>query len=183
MSGVVPKSLRGRLFIACSDNLLFLISTYINGQVIPFASVYLNADESQDVVYRVNQELANNAEQRRVREYFDRAYELARNIKNENNAIIGSDKGASYSRRNDSLGSNISRKGRYYNSPSLYVKTKRTDRGELTKVQFRIFDTSKATLKDKPIKLNGMFRFYLKSAFKGVKGAEGAYPYLKVRST
>jgi hypothetical protein len=79
------------------------------------------------------------------------------------------------------MGNSLLQKGRYYNSPSLYVKTKRTDRGELAKAQFRILDTSKATLKDKPIKLNRMFRFYLKSAFKGVKGAEGAYPYLKVR--
>lgn len=49
--------------------------------------------------------------------------------------------------------------------------------------QFRILDTTKAELKDKPIKLNGMYRFKLKSAFKGVKGAEGAYPYLKVQLT
>lgn len=181
MSGVVPKPLRSRLFIACSDNLLFHISTYINGQVIPFASVYMNVHESQDVVNQVNQEIKNGEKTKRATEYFDTAVERYELLKSQDNANYGNNRSASSRGRNVRMGNSLLQKGRYYNSPSLYVKTKRTDRGELTKAQFRILDTSKATSKDKPIKLNGMFRLYLKSAFKGVKGAEGAYPYLKVR--
>ena len=49
------------------------------------------------------------------------------------------------------------------------------------RVSFRVLDTTKAELKDKPIKLNGIRRFKLKSAFKGVKGAEGYYPYTTVQ--
>ena len=48
-------------------------------------------------------------------------------------------------------------------------------------IRFRVLDTTKAELKDKPIKLNGIRRFKLKSAFKGVKGAEGYYPYTTVQ--
>lgn len=46
-------------------------------------------------------------------------------------------------------------------------------------IRFSVLDTTKAELKDKPIKLNGMHRFKVKSAFKGVKGADGSFPYLK----
>lgn len=46
-------------------------------------------------------------------------------------------------------------------------------------VSFRVLDTSKAELKEKPIKLNGAYRFNLKNAFKGVTGAEDRYNYLK----
>lgn len=50
---------------------------------------------------------------------------------------------------------------------------------EKSDIRFSVLDTSKAELKDKPIKLNGMHRFKVKSAFKGVKGADGSFPYLK----
>ena len=49
--------------------------------------------------------------------------------------------------------------------------------------RFSLIDTSEAELKDKPIKMNGMYRFKLKSAFKGVKGEESSYPYIKVQLT
>ena len=48
-------------------------------------------------------------------------------------------------------------------------------------VRFRVLDTTKAELKEKPIKLNGMYRFNLKNAFKGVKDNGGSYPYIKVQ--
>ena len=48
-------------------------------------------------------------------------------------------------------------------------------------VRFRVLDTTNAKLKEKPIKLNGMYRFKLKNAFKGVKDNGGSYPYIKVQ--
>ena len=46
-------------------------------------------------------------------------------------------------------------------------------------VRFSVLDTSNAELKAKPIKLNGMYRFRLKDAFKGVKDASGRFQYTK----
>ena len=48
-------------------------------------------------------------------------------------------------------------------------------------IRFRVLDTTNAELKEKPIKLNGMYRFKLKNAFKGVKDNGGSYPYIKVQ--
>ena len=48
-------------------------------------------------------------------------------------------------------------------------------------IRFRVLDTTNAELKEKPIKLNGMYRFNLKNAFKGVKDNGGSYPYIKVQ--
>ena len=121
MSGVVPKPLRGRLFIACSDNLLFLISIYINGQVIPFASVYMNVYESQDFVNQVNQEIKNGEKTKRATEYFDTTVERYELLKSQDNANYGNNRSASSRGRNVRMGNSILQKGRYYNSPSLYV--------------------------------------------------------------
>lgn len=96
--------------------------------MIPFASVYLNAEESQDVVSKYNQQTNESGEQRRVRGYLDRANAFARNIQSERNAEFSTNKSASNTRRNDSLGSDISRKGRYFDRPDLFVKTQRVDR-------------------------------------------------------
>ena len=96
--------------------------------MIPFASVYLNAEESQDVVSKYNQQTNESGEHRRVRGYLDRANAFARNIQSERNAEFSTNKSSSNTRRNDSLGSDISRKGRYFDRPSLYVKTQRVDR-------------------------------------------------------
>ena len=96
--------------------------------MIPFASVYLNAEESQDVVSKYNQQTNESGEDRRVRGYLDRANAFARNIQSERNAEFSTNKSSSNIRRNDSLGSDISRKGRYFDRPSLYVKTQRVDR-------------------------------------------------------
>lgn len=114
--------------IAYTDNYFYAYYLNIDGQVIPFASVYLNSLESQDVVNKYNQQVNENGEQRRVREYIDRANAVARNIQGERNVELGNDKGTSNTRRIDSVDSDISRKGRYFNRPSLYVKTRRADR-------------------------------------------------------
>ena len=114
--------------IAFTDNYFYAYYLNIDGQVIPFASVYLNSPESQEVVNKYNQQTKEYGEQRRVREYIDRANAVARNIQSKRDAEFSIDKGASNPRRNDSVDSNISRKGRYYDRPSLYVKTQRADR-------------------------------------------------------
>ena len=114
--------------IVYTDNYFYAYYLNIDGKAIPYASVYLNSLESQEVVNRYNQEIKENGKQRGVREFIDRAYELSRNIQSKRDAEFGTDKGASNPRRNDSLDSDISRKGRYYDRPELFVKTKRADR-------------------------------------------------------
>lgn len=114
--------------IAYTDNYFYAYYINIDGQVVPFASVYLNAEESQDVVSKYNQQTNESGEQRRVRGYLDRANAFARNIQSERNAEFSNNKSASNTRRNDSLGSDISRKGRYFDRPDLFVKTQRVDR-------------------------------------------------------
>ncbi len=114
--------------IAYTDNYFYAYYLNIDGNPIPFASAYLNEAESQDVVNQYNKQTKENGEQRRVREYIDRANAVARNIQSKRNAILGDDKGASNTRRNDSVVSNISRKGRYFDRPDLYVKAQRADR-------------------------------------------------------
>lgn len=116
--------------IAYTDNYFYAYYLNIDGQAIPYASVYLNEKDSQDVVNQINQDI-KDGKQRRVRDYIDRANEVARNIQSKNDAVVGIDKSTSNTRRNDTLDSNISKKGKYFDSPSLYVKTERTDRGEI----------------------------------------------------
>ena len=101
----------------------------IGERIIPFASVYLNKDESR---YITNELINawNNGEKGKVREYIDGAYEVARYVNVQGNILDGTDKELSATRGNDRLGSKLSRLGRYYYTPDLYSKVKRADRGE-----------------------------------------------------
>lgn len=67
-----------------------------------------------------------------VKEYIDRAVIRARSLESQDNADNGNNRSTPNRGRNDSVDSNISRKGRYYDRPSLYVKTQRADRFGVT---------------------------------------------------
>ena len=92
------------------------------------------------MVKQVNQEISDGLEHKGIKEYIDRAALRARSLKSENNVNNGNDSSSSNRRKNDTLDSDISRKGIYYDHPSLFVKTQRTDRYGLDEddIRFRV---------------------------------------------
>lgn len=113
--------------IAYTDN--YFYAYYVNNEnvPIPFARVFLNAEESQDIVNQAIQEKKNGREKEGVKKYIDWAVERVRSQQGQDNANNGNNSSLQNRRRNGKLGSDLSRKGRYYGSPSLYVKTQRAD--------------------------------------------------------
>lgn len=116
--------------IAYTDNFLSAYYWNIDGQPIPYASVYLNRKQSQDIVNQVNQEIKDGRKDKRAKEYIDSAIEWAWISKTTNNVNNGNNNSLSNRARNGRLGSNLLRKGRYYDNPSLYVKTQRPDNSQ-----------------------------------------------------
>lgn len=118
--------------IAYTDNYFYAYYRNINGEPVPYASVYMNEEVSQDVVNQVNKELGNVRASERIKKYLDRGISRAWSDEAKNNANDGDNSSISNRRRNEVLGSDILRKGRYFDNPSLYVKTSRTDgRGDV----------------------------------------------------
>ena len=109
--------------IAYTDNYFYAYYRNIGGKPIPFASVYMNEYESQDVV---NEILRDGGEKRTAREWFDWFNGHTRDVKSKDDAIIGSDKKTRNPRRNGRVDSELSQYGAYYDSPELFVKSKRT---------------------------------------------------------
>ena len=114
--------------IAFTDNYFYAYYLNIDGQVIPFASVYLNSLESQEVVNQVNQEIKDGRKEKGAKEYFDTAVERYERLNSQNYADNGNNSSASNRGNNVRLGNYLLQKGRYYDRPSLYVKTQRADR-------------------------------------------------------
>ena len=110
------------------DNFFYAYYLNIDGRVIPYASVYLNRYESQDVVNLVNKEIGNVRQGERVKFYFDTAIARARAAKSKNNAYNGGNSSVPATTNNGRLGSGLLRRGGYYDHPDLYVKTQRADR-------------------------------------------------------
>lgn len=113
--------------IAYTDNYLYAYYYNIDGVAIPYASVYLNADVSQDLIKEIQDDpQGNKVEPNWFIIQLRNEYAKSRN----NN---GYNSGLRNRRRNGTFRSNILRKGRYLDNPSLYVKTGRADgngRGE-----------------------------------------------------
>lgn len=112
--------------VAYTDNYFYAYYHSIDGHPIPFASVYINEHESQDIV---NEILSDGREKKTAREWFDWFNAHARNVKSENDAVVGSDKKARNTRTNGRLDSELLQYGAYYDSPELFVKSKRTYKG------------------------------------------------------
>ena len=112
--------------IAYTDNHFYAYYWNINKEPIPYIDVYLNADESQDVIRTVNKEYGIRGNQG-ARVYIDRAIERARDIQSRRNDSTSTNESTSSSRGDDSVGSHISRKGRYAYEPHLYVTSVRPD--------------------------------------------------------
>lgn len=123
--------------IVFTDNYFYAYYRNIDGQAIPFISVYMNRDESQDVVNQVNQELKDVRTGERIKEYIDTAISRAWRKQSQNNDNNGNNSGTSNRRRNGVLGVNLLRKGRYFDRPDLYVKTSRADINEYDDIDAR----------------------------------------------
>ena len=70
---------------------------------------------------------------------------------------------------------------RYLDALSDLDEKDNENEGTSNESQFRIVDVSKAEIKDKPLKLNGLKRFTLKSAFKGIKDNSNNLKYIKAQ--
>ncbi|MBR5585139.1 MAG: hypothetical protein IKW36_02730 [Alistipes sp.] len=114
--------------IAYTDNYFYAYYRNINGEPIPYASVYMNEYESQDVVNAILKKIKDEGD-RDIRGWFDRIDEGVRNVESENDAISGTNKELSNTSSIGKMGAKLSRKGRYYDNPSLYSKVKRADSG------------------------------------------------------
>ena len=118
--------------IAYTDNYFYAYYRNINGEPVPYASVYMNEAVSQDIVKKVIKELNDVRTSGRVKERIDSSLEWIRNVQSQNNVNNGDNSGASSRRGDEQLGVVLLRKGRYFDNASLYVKTSRTDgRGDV----------------------------------------------------
>ncbi len=113
--------------IAYTDNYFYAYYWNNVGDPIPFASVYLNSDNSQDVVNQVNKEIKDVRKGQRVKKYFDTAVARYEVLQSQDNANDGDNRSISNRRGNVRLGNRLLQKGKYYDSPNLYVKTQRAD--------------------------------------------------------
>lgn len=89
----------------------------------------MNEQDSQDVVNATLKKIKDEGD-RDIRGWFDRIDEGVRNVESENDVISGTDKESSNTPANGKMGAKLSRKGRYFDNSSFYVKTSRTDRGD-----------------------------------------------------
>lgn len=113
--------------IAYTDNYFYAYYRNINGEPVPYASVYMNEYENQDVVNAILKKIKDEGD-RDIRGWFDRIDEGVRNVESKNDVISGTDKESSNTSANGKMGAKLSRKGRYFDSPELYSKVKRADR-------------------------------------------------------
>lgn len=113
---------------------------------IPYASVYLNSENSQKVV-RLIRKSENNGEGRTDREYVGWAYEFSRNTHGAKNVVFGNNQEPSITRGNVELGGELLRVGKYYYTPELYSKVKRaysgsTGRGKVNSLHYNPRDSN-----------------------------------------
>ena len=126
--------------IAYTDNYFYAYYRNVENHPVPYASVYLNKDESQDVVNQVNEEIGNVRKGERAKFYFDRAVVRFGAIEGANNANIGGNQSTPSTVRDSVVVQGLLRKGGYYDNPNIYVKTSRTDRGRSINYSLRELD-------------------------------------------
>lgn len=111
-----------------TDNYFYAYYRNIYNQPIPYAAVYINENDSQDFVNTIIEKKSNGTK-KGIRGYIDRAYVGTRNTNRKSNVVSSNNQEPQSSRGDDRLGGELLRLGRYYYSPELYSKVKRTDRG------------------------------------------------------
>lgn len=122
------KSVNGLSLIHTSKTLSLAYYWDIDGEPTPYIDVYLNAEESQDIVNEVSKEINHVRRGKGIKKYIDRAITRAGSSNGKDNGNHGNNTSIPHRAGNDKLDRYILRKGRYFNNPSLYVKTQRADR-------------------------------------------------------
>ena len=120
--------------IAYTDNYFYAYYRNIDGMPIPYVSVYLNEEESQDVVNQVNQEFRNARAGERIKKYIDRAISRAWDVENKGDANDGDNSSSSLGEGNGVVDSNILRTGRYYDDRGFYYKASRANKEEYDEI-------------------------------------------------
>lgn len=116
--------------VAKTSDYLYLYYRSIDDRLIPFLSVYLNKEESQEIIKQLKEEYENAKRGNKgVQEHLNRGISRAWNIRGKNSGNISNSSGSSFGRRNGVVGSDILRKGKYFDNPSIYSKVKRADSG------------------------------------------------------
>lgn len=113
--------------ITYTDNYFYAYYYNIDGVPIPYASVYLNADVSQDLIKEIQDEINRRGVAQRMQVYYNRVVGMLQNKPHKDRHYNSNNHSIPSRRGNVALFGKLRRKGRYFYNPSLYVKTGRAD--------------------------------------------------------
>lgn len=113
--------------ITYTDNHFYAYYISIDGEPIPYVDIYLNAAESQALINEITNDY-KGAIRERIKQRLNHRDARARITENQNNVSDGNVNSLQSQRDDDGLGLHILRKGRYFDSPNLYVKGQRINR-------------------------------------------------------
>ena len=119
-----PKDRNGE-GIAFTDNFFYAYYLNTSNDAIPYAEVDLNGIDSQKYVDKI----IKYGQNRTAREWANWFNENIRNDQYKNNGINIGNQTTSTARADGRVDSKLPRLGRYYYTPELYSKVKRTDSG------------------------------------------------------
>ena len=108
-----------------TDNYFYLYYYNIDGVPIPYVSVYLNDEKSQELVNRLQDDNVTRRLGRRMQVSYSRSSALLRDEPRKSNRDSGDYSSLRGRKRNDRIYRKLLRQGRYVYNPSLYVKTGR----------------------------------------------------------
>ncbi len=108
-----------------TDNYFYLYYYNIDGVPIPYVSVYLNDEKSQELVNRLQDDNVTRRLGRRMQVSYSRSSALLRDEPRKSNRDSGDYSSLRGRKGNDRIYRKLLRQGRYVYNPSLYVKTGR----------------------------------------------------------
>ena len=112
--------------ITYTDNHFYAYYISIDGEPIPYVDIYLNAAQSQALINEITNDYKGTIRER-IEQRLNHRDARARITENQNNVSDGNVNSLQSQRDDDGLGLHILRKGRYFDSPNLYVKGRRID--------------------------------------------------------
>ena len=113
--------------ITYTDNHFYAYYISIDGEPIPYVDIYLNAAQSQALINEITNDYKGTIRER-IEQRLNHRDARARITENQNNVSDGNVNSLQSQRDDDGLGLHILRKGRYFDSPNLYVKGQRINR-------------------------------------------------------
>lgn len=130
--------------VCYTDNYFYAYYRNIDGEAVPYVQINLNAEQSQDLVNKIQNDLEGTIHQR-VEQSFDTVAGIVGREQTKGNSGNDAHTSSLNSTRGSRLANDISRKGTYLDSPSLFVKGKRIDgrekRGVDEQTRFRSAET------------------------------------------